>query len=378
LIRDQIQDVIKDAIRVLNCNDCAPDTSCHHCLRDYNNQLYHDQLIREEALAFLEIVLADLEPIEDEVIGTSRVISSNPSMWLLRKTENAQLSIDIVVLELGLGHPLGENYSWFDTFNDLLIRNCEVNIYLKILPNQSSEGLSISKQIQVLIDKGLNVWKVQDVPTWQIIIDKESTTNNRAICSATDEQIMLGSEIVTKQLLTTVSKGGSNSAYENISQLSKKRIDITGFDPPTNVRVINLHSSSKQYVSVSELFADVFCKPCVTILINDPYLIDRKSIYLLEPYLEMAIENESLNSVIVHTKKSVRFQEQLDAEKSINKKFNNLIVFKHNPIDHDRYIELNRENGEKARIILGRGFDFMQSDGSIKSTFIVIQDPISS
>ena len=42
----------------------------------------------------------------------------------------------------------------------------------------------------------------------------------------------------------------------------------------------------------------------------------------------------------------------------------------------DIYIELNREDGMKARIIFGRGLDFMKSDGSIKSTFIVIQDPI--
>jgi len=378
LIRDQIQDVIEDAIRVLSCNDCAPDTSCHHCLRDYNNQLYHDQLIRENALNFVEVVLADLVPLEGEIIGTSRVISTNPSMWLLRKIENTQLSVDIVVPELSLGHPLGENYSWFDTFNNLLIRNCEVNIYLKYLPNQFFEGLSVSKQIQVLIDKGLKIWEVQDVPKWQILIDNNSTTNNRAICSSTDEPIMLGSDIVTKQLLTTISKEGSDSAYEDLLNLRRKTIDITKFNPPPNVKVINLHSSSKQYVSIPELFTDVFSKPCVTILINDPYLIDRKSINLLEPYLEMATKNNSLKTVIVHTKKSIRFQEQLDAEKSINKKFNNLIDFKHNPIEHDRYIELNRENGEKARIILGRGLDFMQSDGSIKSTFIVIQDPISS
>ena len=236
----------------------------------------------------------------------------------------------------------------------------------------------MSKQIQVLMDKGLNVWKVQEVPKWQMIIDKESTTHNRAICSAPGEQIMLGSDIVTKQLLTTVSTSSAIMADEEISKLPKNRVDIKEFDPPINVRVINLHSSSNQYVSVSELFADVFSEPCETILINDPYLIDRKSIFLLEPYLEMAIKNGSLNSVIVHTKKSVQYQEQLDAEKSINQKFNNLIVFKHNPIEHDRYIELTRKDGERARIILGRGLDFMQSDGSIKSTFIIIQDPISS
>ena len=378
LIRDQIQDVIKDAIRVLNCNDCAPDTSCHHCLCDYNNQLYHEQLIRENALTFLEVVFADLEPLDGEILGTSNVISTNPSMWLLRKIENAQLSVDIFVPELSLGHPLGENHSWFDTFNNLLIRNCEVNLYLKQLPNQDSEGLSVSKQIQLLISKGLKIWKVKEIPQWQILIDKTSTTNRRAIGRATDELIILGSDIATKQLLTTISKQGTESIYDSLLDLPKKPLDTMQFDPPPNVKVINIHSSPKQYVSIPELFTDVFNKPCATILVNDPYLIDRKSIYLLEPYLELAAKNNSLKSVVVHTKKSTDFQEQKEAENSINKKFNDIIVFKHKPIEHDRYIELKRESGEAARIIFGRGIDFMQPDGSIKSTFIVIQDPINA
>jgi len=378
LIRDQIKEVIKDAIRVLNCNDCAPETSCHHCLRDYNNQLFHDQLIREDALKFLEIVLADLEPLEGELIGSSKVISSNPSMWLLRKIENAQLSVDIVVPELSLGHPLGANHSWFDTFNNLLVRKCNVNIYLQQPPSQNSEDLSISKQIQVLINKGLKIWEVNEIPQWQILIDKMSTTNKRAICSSTDEYIVLGNDIATKQLLTTISEQGIESVHENLKNLRGKPIDIGQFDPPANTRVINIHSSPKQYVSISELFADVFRKPCVAVLINDPYLVDRKSILLLEPYLEMATKSNSLKTVVVHTKKSMDFHEQLEAEKSINKKFNDVIVFKHEPIEHDRYIELSREDGEKARIIIGRGLNFMQPDGSIKSTFIIIQDPIIS
>ena len=178
-------------------------------------------------------------------------------------------------------------------------------------------------------------------------------------------------------MLTTISTQGIEIVHENLKNLRRKPLDITQFDPPPNTKVINIHSSSKQYVSVPELFDDVFKKPCIAILINDPYLIDRKSISLLEPYLEMATKNNSLKTVIVHTKKSVDFHEQLGAEKSINKKFKDIIVFKHEPIEHDRYIELSREDGEKARIILGRGLDFMQSDGSIKSTFIIIQDPIT-
>lgn len=376
LIRDKIQTVIKDAIRVLNCNDCAPDTSCYHCLRDYNNQFFHHLLVRENALSFLEVVLSDLEPLDGEISGASRVVSTNPSMWLLRQIENAHLSVDIAVPELSFGHPLGGNYSWFDTFNNLLTRKCDLNIYLQQLPDQDAKGLSISKQLQVLMDKGLNLWEIEKLPKWQILIDRTNAVNNRAISGFADEYIMLGNDVGTKQLLTTIAEDGIENVYTDFLSLNSKSVTATQLDAPSNVKVINLHSSSKQYISIQELFADVFSKPCERMLINDPYLLDRKRINLLEPYLKLAVKNNSLESVIVHTKKARNFNEQKKAGELLNKKFENIIVFKYKPIEHDRYIELNRKNGEKARIIFGRGLDFMQPDGTIKSTFIVIQDPI--
>ena len=299
-------------------------------------------------------------------------------MWLLRKIENAQLSVDLILPELQLGHPLGANHSWFDTLNDLLIRNCAVNLYLKRLPANNSEDLSISRQIQVLVNKGMKIWEVNEIPLWQIIIDTASTTNKRAIRSLTNESIVLGNDIATKQLVTTISERGIISSCEDLRGVNKRLVDITQFDPPPNTKVINIHSVPNQYITVPELFSEVFNKPCRSMLVNDPYLLDRRSIYLLHPYMEMASSNSTLQSVVVHTKKSNISHEQSDAEKSIKAKFGNIIVFKHEPLEHDRYIEITRVDGEKARIIFGRGLDFMQLDGSIKSTFIIIQDPITS
>jgi superfamily II DNA or RNA helicase len=50
--------VIASAKRVVDCQDCTPDTSCYHCLRDFNNQVYHAELVRGKALQFLESLAA--------------------------------------------------------------------------------------------------------------------------------------------------------------------------------------------------------------------------------------------------------------------------------------------------------------------------------
>ncbi len=43
--------------RVAECDGCAEDTSCYSCLRNYQNQFIHDQLVRGLAAKFLKKVL---------------------------------------------------------------------------------------------------------------------------------------------------------------------------------------------------------------------------------------------------------------------------------------------------------------------------------
>lgn len=52
-IRKEFAAVVLAALNVANCEDCASETSCYSCLRDYNNQLYHHVLRREEIIQYL-------------------------------------------------------------------------------------------------------------------------------------------------------------------------------------------------------------------------------------------------------------------------------------------------------------------------------------
>lgn len=56
-IRNNFYLVLREASRVVRCQDCGPETSCYHCLRDYNNQTYHSLLKRGPVADFLDNLL---------------------------------------------------------------------------------------------------------------------------------------------------------------------------------------------------------------------------------------------------------------------------------------------------------------------------------
>ena len=53
-IRKEFATVVETAVNIANCDDCAPETSCYSCLRDYSNQRFHHILRRDDLLKYLE------------------------------------------------------------------------------------------------------------------------------------------------------------------------------------------------------------------------------------------------------------------------------------------------------------------------------------
>lgn len=375
-IQENLIAVLEEARRILNCNDCAPDTSCYHCLRDYNNQFFHQYLKRESALEFLDLLIASLKPLEIGVPGTVRVITSDPTNWLFEKIRYAKQSIAIAVPKLDLRHPMGENYTWLDTLGDLLNKRCDVNLYLQYLPEHTPEGYSLAAHLQVLMSKGLKVWKIAQLPEWQVIVD-HNYSEARIIRSEGEHNIIvLEDQIGTKQLLSSTNLEAVTKITGDWNKLHKTPVNEVDLNPPQYVKVINVRAAARSEIIEQILFASFFAKPCKKMLVHDPYLFDREHIVnRLGKYISMASQHNIMDEVIVHTKKAPDSREQEKAEQELISKFNSSIRFKHTT-EHDRYIEITRLNGEQARIILGRGLDFIQPDGSTKTTYIVIQDPV--
>ncbi|NLC25919.1 MAG: DUF1998 domain-containing protein, partial [Fastidiosipila sp.] len=376
-IKENFISVLDEARRILNCNDCAPDTSCYHCLRDYSNQYHHKYLRRDEALNFLDILIASQEPIRADIPGTVRVNASAPANWLYEKIRYVRQSLKIAIPNLDARHPMGENITWLDTFGDLINKGCDVELYLQDLPAQTPEGYSLATHLQVLMDKGMKVWKIKEIPTWQIIIDLQ-TQEQRIISSENKKQkIILADSIDAKRLLTSTDKVAVKSIADEWQSLTKLVVDRDELKPPQNVKVISVRASSYPKREERDFFADFFKKSCVKMLIHDPYLQSRERIVnRLGNYIALAEEQGDLEKVIVHTKLAQDNGEQENAILELVDEFGDFIQFKYTA-DHDRYIEVERSNGERARIIIGRGLDFIRPDGSTKPTYIVIQDPIN-
>lgn len=369
-------EILQEAVRVLNCDDCGAETSCYHCLRDYNNQYFHHLLKRDNALKFVELLVSDLSPLESNIPNACRVISPNLNTWLLRQIEDAHFSLDLALEEIEPGHPWGDNYLWLDTLHDLVHKSCKVNLYLLRLPNTTAQDLSFSKYLQVLMSKGLKVWMISEMPKTQIVIDKENIQDARAIWSETDKNIRLSTDLNCESLLTTVSPFGVSEAYTEMMHVSRKSVAAEQFNPPLNTKVINIQSQRQGNINEEKLFGEIFSMPIKKVLINDPYLLTREQIIdRLGAYVKMAVQHSSLEKISVITRSAQPNLEQIESEKRLIRMYGDKIEFKHIIPEHDRYLIITRTNGEKVRILIGRGLDFIQSDGSVLSTYVVIEDP---
>ena len=138
-------------------------------------------------------------------------------------------------------------------------------------------------------------------------------------------------------------------------------------------------------LSEETLFEGVFDQPIVALQVNDRYLYDHYHIVeRLGNYIRMAYHNDQLKNVTIYTWDAGRNHirnasrdEQNRAIAQLQSKFpKTLIDFKRtNNVEHDRFMILERSNGTFARILFGKGLDFIRKDGTVERTYIVIEDP---
>lgn len=161
---------------------------------------------------------------------------------------------------------------------------------------------------------------------------------------------------------------------------------LTGWRPCSSIQVINYDPHSSSAKTERDLFSALFMKPIKEMYVNDAYLYDRERIVdRLGAYIELANEQNKLDKVTVRTKSadedriSSSLHIQNGAIKSLRQKYPNVdIDFKRSNPDHDRFIILTRTDGSQARILIGQGLDFIQSNRRNRPTYIVIEDPYIS
>jgi hypothetical protein len=230
------------------------------------------------------------------------------------------------------------------------------------------------------MEQGLVLEQCQELPDWQIVLDAELKHECRAICIQ-DKQPRLDNVIGSSKVLLTSTHADSVKVLETQWQgVPKTRIVVDQLKPPPDVEVINFKPRDAK--NEAELFAKIFARPVSQQIINDPYLYDHERIVeRVGAYIDLAQGGNKLEKVKIITKRAGTYQngtpeEQDKAFNILRLKFQGVQIEgpTSNP-EHDRYILLIREDGTKARILIGRGLDFIQSNGYHKSTYIVIQNP---
>lgn len=373
-IQENIDLVLEEARNILNCNDCAPDTSCYHCLRDYGNQYHHHELKREDALAFLDLLTASQKPLDIGMPGAVRVVASDPTNWLYEKIRYTAHTLFMAIPKMTLGHPKGEGYTWMDTLTDLLNQGCKIHLYLQELPGDKPEDMSIASHLQVLMGKGLKIYQRSALPDWQLLMDPHHEQGR--IIGSQDGEIGLDQTIGVQTVLTSTNKEAVSTAEAQWNQMRARQVTWDQLNPPQHVKVINVDASATRQFDVEEKFADFFIQPIKRMTIHDPYLFDRERLVnRLSPYIQLASQHQSIDKVIIHTKRAQDERVQDAAKLELERRFPGLLELKF-AADHDRFLEVVRVNGERGRIYIGRGFDFIRPDGSTKATYIVIQDPV--
>ncbi len=382
-IHDHFAEVVQEALRIVNCLDCAPETSCYHCLRDYSNQLHHHLLKRGDVVRFLETIHKDLTPFTQlDTVGEGFVIAMNPPYWLMQQVLATKSHISLAAERLTLDQPVSSGQTWIDAIGDLVRRGVKVNLYVCDLRKDTPEDLSINLQLQILMDRGLQLWQIESLPEWQVIID-EKLAEQRAIRVPADSRFVLNAVLGDGKLLSTIHPDGVSSATLAFHKIPNHQIKREWLNPPNDTIVITVQPHTHRNYTETDFFAAVFAKTVVGLHINDPYLLTNEQIVnRLGAYITLASQQGGLKRVVVVTKRAGEAGTQGDrseqdrAKQALIKQFSHVeITFKYDRPEHDRYIILHREDKSRARILIGRGLDFIKPNGDVLPTFIVVQDP---
>jgi len=167
--------------------------------------------------------------------------------------------------------------------------------------------------------------------------------------------------------------------------LRSRPITANDLKTPPTIEVINIDKSMTRPVTEEKLFGNLFSEPIKTLWVNDRYLTDEERICnRLGAYIKLAMQHGTLKGVVVETVRAEGKSKETEQQQAIIKlkhQFNTIIVEvkvrqKYSEVAHDRFIILTRTSGEKVRILIGKGLDFINPNGSAEPTYIIVENPM--
>jgi superfamily II DNA or RNA helicase len=383
--------VVEAALKIVRCGSCSEETSCTHCLRDYNNQAYYAYLKRGRVIKFLEMLHILMSETSDSS-GASTLVANNPTHVLMEALANARQSLRLAVTTVRDDIPVGERHSWLDVLHDRLRAGIKVELLLTQPPiptRNDYEALKTADYLRVMMStgEGLRICHIDNLPEWHVLIDGDASDYTRAF-QFSDALPILDEFSVQPKLRTTTHTTGIAAALQQFeaAKHAGKPVTQLQMQPPPNTRVYRIPSSGlKREEGQIPAIKDFFAAPVVEMRVIDPYLIDHERIVnRLGAYIRLAQSGKELQRVVVETRDANTVlngdrNDQNRAFETLKHHFDSITIeSKRNPSRdlHDRWIEATRADGSKATMYIGRGLDFIRPDGTVQSTYIVIDESL--
>ncbi|MCS6835215.1 MAG: DEAD/DEAH box helicase [Anaerolineae bacterium] len=377
-IQQNFARVVDEAYQIISSCDCAPNTSCVRCLRDYNNQLVYDYLRRDGAVEFLERLSLALK--QDKSRGFLEVKPANALVWLKQHLEEARGELYLAAEAITSDPISGQRESWIDLLRDLLSRDIRVTLLLnQDFDLSKREHLVTSRHLQSLLLKHGSLRLLRGpLPGWPILIQDD---NNmwRAI-KLCDGVLRLDGNPIHSVLRTSRHPDIIQQARADFqrAEAQAQPLHARDLEPPPNTRVYDVPRRAKLRESDLEaLRDDFFKKPVRRMTISDPYLIDHERLFKrVSAYIDLANQHGTLERVLIITRDAGKQgrQAQTEAAHKLMQRYPFVKVERPESVPHDRQINVDYVDGSKARLLLGRGLDFIRTDGSSEPTYLVVQE----
>jgi superfamily II DNA/RNA helicase len=379
-------EVVEAALALVRCPYCTEDTSCTRCLRDYGNQFYYPYLKRGSVIQFLENLHAFLTQ-QVNPLGIVPLIANNRVEVLWETIAAAKRSIQLALHRIDQLIPAGRIGSWLDLIHDKLVQGVEIQLLLTDppIPERSRSNLIEADYLALMMTKGqsLDLRFAPQLPKWHVIVDEGDAARRRAIafdnCSPS-----LDGDLTNPTLVTTTHQDGILAAVEAFRTAFDDAHQITrdALRPPPSTTVYRVPASTRRMTEADiPGLVEFFKYPIVSMTVCDPFLIDYERILnRLGAYIQLATDQGALEVVNVITRdaeieKQPR-DKQMQAFEKLQARFPSLRKPHRQPDrrEHDRWIEITRVDGSRARLYIGRGLDFIRPDGTVQSTYLVIEE----
>jgi len=391
-IAEHLELVLRHALIVAQCPECHEDTSCPNCLRNYNNQVYWNDLQRGPVARFLEAFLAETYPENLDAIarGAAQVAAVDKTRWLAREIIASEQELILVVDGVSRQQPKGEIRNWIEILQDLLSRKRHVTLIVSELPppdRTQMEQLALRNHLHLLVQNyGLKLYlrQPQSTSDWHGIIDPDSE-RCRAI-KLHGERFILNDSTSSKGIITTINREAVQTIKLSLTSLPSRIIPAEELTPPPNVVI--KHIKSGESITERALFGELFHNPLKALSINDRFLLSKHHEERLKAYFELVKtpKGQRTKITVATLKAEVTkhnppdFQttaEQQQMFKRLARAFPHLEITANieSHLPHDRFLLLTREDGKQARIGIGVGLDFIRRSGDARETDIIIEDP---